>query len=148
MSYYPLVHPPPPSARPTIVSTSREWFFSLFSLLIAYKTGFICSKMPIEAERCLCVGRATFKKAKYFLFTNLTSIWPRRHDTGRVHKRRVTYGRKNLINFGADVKYNNNPHGRVPGEISQPIKNIFSVITYCVRLRARRKKKKTFCSHC
>lgn len=52
----------------------------------------------------------------------------------------VTYRRANLINFSAaDVKYNNSPFGCVPGKTSQAIKNVFSVITYCV---SREKEKK------
>lgn len=46
--------------------------------------------------------------------------------------------RANLINFGADVKYNNSPVGVcVPGKTSQAIKNVFSVIMYCARERKR-----------
>lgn len=42
--------------------------------------------------------------------------------------------RVNLINFGADVKYNNSRVGVcVPGKTSQAIKNVFSVIMYCAR---------------
>lgn len=42
--------------------------------------------------------------------------------------------RANLINFSADVKYNNSPVGVcAPGKTSQAIKNVFSVIMYCAR---------------
>lgn len=53
--------------------------------------------------------------------------------------------RTNLINFSADVKYNNNSFGEcmcvcVSSKTSQAIKNVFSVIMYC----AREKDKKRF----
>lgn len=57
-------------------------------------------------------------------------------DTSEMSRRRT-----NLINFGADVKYNNSPVGVcVPGKTSQAIKNVFSVIMYCAREKKRERE--------